>query len=136
LPSSSTSGAPGNQGERVAGTHGIGVGTPSAAAVAAMTLGLAGLLHIPNEGMSRRGMTSKTVASGCSPVSTGFRGNIGIGTASLPKLHERTEPRLTSWGIVREVIGGREKVSSAKSRALVLAGETPDPATRMAGGRR
>lgn len=43
-----TVGAPGTQGATVIGTHGIGVNTPSAAAVAAATVGLEGLLHIPN----------------------------------------------------------------------------------------
>jgi hypothetical protein len=47
LPSS-TFGAPGTHGERVAGMHGMGVSTPSAAAVAAATTGLAGDMHIPN----------------------------------------------------------------------------------------
>lgn len=44
----STVGAPTTQGDAVAGTQGIGVNTPSAAAVAAATVGLAGEVHIPN----------------------------------------------------------------------------------------
>src|SRR4051794_4381122 len=46
--SSSTVGAPGTQGAGVFGMHGIGVSTPSAAAVAAATVGLARLWHAPN----------------------------------------------------------------------------------------
>ncbi len=42
-----TVGAPTTHGDDVAGTHGIGVNTPSAAAVAAATVGFAGELHIP-----------------------------------------------------------------------------------------
>ena len=44
----STVGDPGAHGAAHAGMHGMGVSTPSAAAVAAATVGLAGLLHIPN----------------------------------------------------------------------------------------
>src|SRR5688500_10825662 len=43
-----TVGAPGTQGAGVTGMHGIGVSTPSAAAVAAATLGLARQVHAPN----------------------------------------------------------------------------------------
>ena len=39
---------PGDHGEGVFGMHGIGVRTPSAAAVAAATTGFAGDIHIPN----------------------------------------------------------------------------------------
>ncbi len=44
----STVGEPGAQGAVHAGTHGIGVSTPIAAAVALATVGFARLLHIPN----------------------------------------------------------------------------------------
>ena len=47
-PPSNTVGAPGAQGEAVAGMHGIGVSTPIAAAVAAATVGFAGDMHMPN----------------------------------------------------------------------------------------
>ena len=39
---------PGAHGAAVTGTHGMGVRTPMAAAVAAMTLGFAGDMHMPN----------------------------------------------------------------------------------------
>ncbi len=47
LPSS-TVGEPGIQGAAVAGMQGMGVNTPSAAAVAAATIGFAGEMHMPN----------------------------------------------------------------------------------------
>lgn len=53
---SNTVGAPGTQGETVAGMQGIGVSTPMAAAVAAATIGLAGDMHIPNGMMLTSGM--------------------------------------------------------------------------------
>jgi len=47
LPPTSTVGEPGAHGAAHAGMHGIGVSTPSAAAVAAATAGFAGFEHIP-----------------------------------------------------------------------------------------
>ncbi len=44
----STVGAPGSHGAIVIGMHGCGVSTPSAAAVAAATSGLASDMHVPN----------------------------------------------------------------------------------------
>lgn len=44
--------------------HGIGVSTPSAAAVAAATVGLAMLLHIPNGRMFTNGLLSIIFAIG------------------------------------------------------------------------
>ncbi len=52
----STSGTPGTQGAAVTGTHGMGVSTPKAAAVAAATAGLLGVVHMPNGGMLAIGM--------------------------------------------------------------------------------
>ena len=48
--------APGTQGLVVMGTQGAGVGVPSAAAVAAMTAGLAGDVHMPKGMMFVIGM--------------------------------------------------------------------------------
>ncbi len=42
-----TVGLPGIHGATVTGVQGIGVGVPNAAAVAAITAGLVGLVHIP-----------------------------------------------------------------------------------------
>ena len=47
MPPTMTVGDPGIQGAAVIGIHGMGVSTPSAAAVAAATIGLAGQLHMP-----------------------------------------------------------------------------------------
>ncbi len=52
MPHTSTVGAPGAQGATVMGMHGMGVNTPIAAAVAAATMGLAGLWHMPKAGRS------------------------------------------------------------------------------------
>ncbi len=59
-----TVGAPGTHGEAVAGTHGCGVSTPIAAAVAAATWGLVGALHMPNGMMLVLGMWSMMLAAG------------------------------------------------------------------------
>ena len=48
--------APGVHGATVAGTQGIGVNTPNAAAVAAATSGFEGDEHIPKVGMLTRGL--------------------------------------------------------------------------------
>ena len=55
---------PGAQGAAVTGTHGIGVSTPSAAAVADATSGLARLWHIPNGMMFVIGMLSMMFPDG------------------------------------------------------------------------
>ena len=47
----STVGAPGTHGAAVTGMHGAGVGTPSAAEVAAITAGFDGAVHMPNGGI-------------------------------------------------------------------------------------
>jgi hypothetical protein len=62
----STVGIPGTQGAVVTGTHGMGVSAPSAAAVAAATVGLAMLIQVPNGGMFRIGLLSMIDAIGCS----------------------------------------------------------------------
>ena len=54
--------AGGAQGAAVAGTHGAGVNTPEAALVAAITAGLDGELHMPNDLMFVIGTKSVTVA--------------------------------------------------------------------------
>ncbi len=59
-----TVGEPGTQGAAVAGRHGMGVSTPSAAAVAAATMGLAIELHMPNGAMFTIGLLSMMLAAG------------------------------------------------------------------------
>src|SRR5690606_19276603 len=56
--------APGVQGPTVTGTHGMGVRTPSAAAVAAATDGLARERHMPNGKMFVIGTESRMLATG------------------------------------------------------------------------
>src|SRR3954471_15013892 len=57
-------GAVGIQVPAIAGTHGIGVSTPKAAALAAATVGFAILEHIPNGGMLTIGAMSAIAAAG------------------------------------------------------------------------
>ena len=66
----STVGDPGAQGAGMTGTHGIGVSTPRAAAVAAATVGFASDWHIPNGGMFTIGMLSMMVAAGLFSIMT------------------------------------------------------------------
>lgn len=61
---------PGVQGAEVAGMHGIGVSTPRAAAVAAATVGLDALEHIPNVATLVIGAKSMIVAAGIPPAMT------------------------------------------------------------------
>ena len=67
----STFGTPGTQGAGMTGTHGIGVSTPSAAAVAAATAGLLGVEHMPNGGMFAIGMLSVMTPAVIELVCTG-----------------------------------------------------------------
>jgi hypothetical protein len=90
----STVGAPVTQGATVTGTHGIGVGTPSAAAVAAITIGFDGLEHMPNGGMFTIGAKSRMVAAGV-PVSAQLTGNTASVDGAAPKLHCITAPAHT-----------------------------------------
>jgi hypothetical protein len=64
-----TIGLPGTHGAAVLGTQGMGVSTPSAAAVAEATVGFASEVHIANGGMFTIGALSMMVAAGV-PVST------------------------------------------------------------------
>jgi hypothetical protein len=94
-PPSNTVVTPGTQGMVVAGTQGIGVRTPSAAAVAAATVGLAGLEHIPNEGTLAKGMLSMMFAAGMPPAITQFTGRTCSAPGAAPKLHESIVPLVT-----------------------------------------
>jgi len=55
-PPINTVGAPGIQGATVIGKQGMGVNAPSAAAVAAATIGLPNELHVPNGRILTMGM--------------------------------------------------------------------------------
>ena len=87
IPPIRTVGAPGVQGAGVAGTHGIGVRTPKAAAVAAATVGLAGLEHMPNGMMFAIGTLSMILAAGAPPAMTRATGKTCNAAGAAPKLH-------------------------------------------------
>ena len=80
-------GAPGTQGAGVLGMQGMGVSTPSAAAVAAATVGFATDMHMPNGMMFTRGMWSMIFASGTMLVKVLFLGSTTSELGAMPKLH-------------------------------------------------
>lgn len=86
-----TVGAPGDHGATVAGIQGAGVGTPSAAAVIAITMGFDCELHMPNGRMFSIGMWSMMLAAGTA-VNTLFVGNTIKVLGAAPKLHLRVAP--------------------------------------------
>ena len=71
----------------VTGMHGMGVSTPSAAAVAAATCGLARLVHMPNGGMFMIGIASVIAAAGLPSISTRAIGRTFSVAGAMPKLH-------------------------------------------------
>jgi hypothetical protein len=93
-----TVGAPGTHGAGSTGTHGIGVNTPSAAAVAAATVGLEGVVHIPNGGTFNIGVWSMMTPATMLLVNTG-RG-VALNTdGAMPKLHVIDAPVQTWLGM-------------------------------------
>src|SRR5215211_4363566 len=82
-----TVGEPGAHGATGTGMHGIGVSTPSAAAVAAATIGLASEVHIPNGRMLTSGRLSMMVASGGPPASVRFVGSTFSVDGAMPNEH-------------------------------------------------
>src|SRR5262245_17171695 len=99
MPSRRTVGAPTIHGAVVAGMQGMGVSTPIAAAVAAATCGLAGLLQAPNGMMFFMGMWSMMFAAGwllvitlCSGVTTKVLG-------AKPMEHFNIAP-LQTWSAI------------------------------------
>ena len=90
----STVGEPVTHGATVIGTHGIGVSTPIAAVVAAITVGLEGLEHMPNGGTFTIGAKSIMVAAGV-PASTPVAGKTVSVDGAAPKLHCMTAPAQT-----------------------------------------
>lgn len=99
-----TVGAPGTQGALVAGMHGIGVGTPSAAAVAAMTIGFAIELHIPNGMMLTIGMWSMMLAAGGPSASTLFIGSTTSEEGATPKVQVINAPIDTWFGMLLPIV--------------------------------
>lgn len=76
-----------NQGPAGTGTQGMGVKTPSAAAVAAATDGFAGLLHIPKEGILTMGPISVSTPAGRPDIITRGTGSALKGAGAKPKGH-------------------------------------------------
>ena len=90
-----TVGDPGIQGV-VTGMQGIGVSTPSAAAVAAITIGLAGDMHMPNVGIFAIGTQSIIFAAcGPCPITVGTKTTSGVG--AIPCEHFSNEPMFTNF---------------------------------------
>jgi len=79
--------APGAHGATGTGTHGIGVNTPSAAAVADATVGLLNVVHIPNGGMFTMGAISVMAAAGFPSMNTRLVGSTFSVDGAMPKLH-------------------------------------------------
>jgi hypothetical protein len=71
----------------VTGTHGIGVRTPRAAAVAAATVGLATDEHIPNGAMFIIGAKSIIFPAGNAPQNTRFVGRTFNVDGATPNVH-------------------------------------------------
>ena len=86
LPSM-TVGAPGTQGEEVAGMHGIGVSTPNAAAVAAATIGFAGDMHMPKGMIFTKGIWSMMFAATCLPTMVRLIGRTERTDGAIPIVH-------------------------------------------------
>jgi hypothetical protein len=91
-------GAPGTHRPMTAGTHGMGVRTPSAALVAAATVGLAKLEHMPNGGMLTPVIVSCTVAAGRPSIITRLVGKAIKEDGAMPKLHCSIAPVTTDGG--------------------------------------
>src|ERR1700682_6336027 len=87
IPPTMTVGEPGTQGAVVIGMHGIGVRTPSAAAVAAATVGFARLMHMPNGGMFTIGLLSMILALGGPPELARFAGSTTKLLGATPNVH-------------------------------------------------
>jgi hypothetical protein len=91
--------APGVHGEVVAGMHGIGVKTPSAAAVAAATVGFAILMHMPNGAMFTIGAKSMIVAAGIFPALTPVTGKTVNVEGAAPNVQARLAVETTWTGM-------------------------------------
>jgi hypothetical protein len=87
MPPTTVWGAGGVHGATVTGMHGMGVSTPRAAAVAAATVGLARLVHIPKGAMLTIGAMSVMVAAGFPSTITLLTGSTLSAEGANPKLH-------------------------------------------------
>jgi hypothetical protein len=84
--------APGSQVPTIVGTQGIGVSTPSAAAVAAATVGFARLEHMPNGGTLTPGAVSVTTAAGRPSIVTREMGSETSEDGARPNVHWSIAP--------------------------------------------
>lgn len=91
----SKSGLPGIHGVVTAGRQGAGVKTPIAAEVAAITAGLVGAEHMPNEGMFVMGMKSMMLPCCRPPIITVRDGLTVRGQGAIPKVHVISAPVTT-----------------------------------------
>ena len=96
LPPTRTVGEPGFHGPAGSGVQGIGVRTPSAAAVAAATVGLARLMHIPKGGMFVIGIMSAIDPIGLFSAIARAWGRTTSADGATPKLHIRLAPSVTN----------------------------------------
>jgi len=94
-PAINAVGAPVTQGAGKTGTQGIGVSTPSAAAVAAATVGFDGDEHIPNGSTFTIGLLSMMFAAGGPPAIVLFCGSTTSVLGAAPKLHCSIAPMHT-----------------------------------------
>ncbi len=97
----STVAAPGVHGAAITGMQGIGVNTPSAAAVAEATVGLARLWHMPNGRMFAIGLLSMMLAAGLFSINTLFCGRTMRLLGAIPKLQVSVAPMATAGGMRR-----------------------------------
>ena len=108
----STVGEPGAHGAGVVGIQGIGVSTPSAAAVAAATVGLAILLHIPNGIIFTNGLLSIIFAIGMLLTRVRLVGSMFSVPGAMPNEHCNHAPVQTPGQLmvippVAAIVGGR-----------------------------
>lgn len=103
---------PGVHGAGITGTQGIGVNTPSAAAVAAATVGFASDWHIPKGSMLTIGLLSMMLASGTFVI-TWLTGNTTSELGATPKLHCNVAPMHTWIAIVVSPVKARVRIASS-----------------------
>jgi len=115
-------------GAGVTGMQGMGVNTPKAAAVAAATAGLLGVMHMPNGIMLTIGTWSMMLAAGILLVSVRLIGRTLSVLGAIPKVHIRVAPEHTCIGIVTSFVfsdysihfafDGRKKPRSRSNGAI------------------
>ena len=106
----STVGCPGTHGATVTGTHGMGVNTPKAAAVAAATVGLEGVVHMPKGMMLTSGLLSMIVATNWETITLPVGSTIRTDGA-IPKLHWSEAPPVT----INPIAGTHKKIDDPAS---------------------